>query len=128
MSDSQNLSIVRRLYESGMAPDVVAEIVATDFVFDITPGFPFGGVYHGWPDVAENSFGRLTPSYESFGPITEDFHATGNLVVVQGHYHAVSKSGQAGDIRFVHTWHVVDGHLTHLRQTTDSHIAHQLLS
>lgn len=45
MSDSPNLALVRRLYDSGMAPDVVAEVIDPDIVWDITPGFPYGGVY-----------------------------------------------------------------------------------
>ncbi|MGY4745631.1 hypothetical protein ACW9TO_47145, partial [Streptomyces sp. ATMOS53] len=48
MSDSPNLALVRRLYDSGMAPDVVAEVIDPDIVWDITPGFPYGGVYKTW--------------------------------------------------------------------------------
>ena len=42
----ENVVLVRKLYESGMDPDVVSEIVADDLVWDITPGAPWGGVYH----------------------------------------------------------------------------------
>jgi hypothetical protein len=48
MSDSPNIILIRRLYESGMAPEVNEELIAPDLVWDITPGFPYGGVYHGW--------------------------------------------------------------------------------
>jgi len=41
-----------------MAPDVVAEIIADDLVWDITPGAPFGGVYHGWDSASNDFFGR----------------------------------------------------------------------
>ena len=62
MSDSPNLALIRRLYESRMAPEVTAEIMAPDLVWDITPGFPNSGVYHGWDSVPNDFFG--TPHAE----------------------------------------------------------------
>ena len=75
MSDSPNITLVRRLYDSGMAPEVTAEIIAPDLVWDITPGFPNGGIYHGWDSVGRDFFGQMMPSYESFAPRAEQFFA-----------------------------------------------------
>ena len=66
MSDSPNATLVRRLYDSGMAPEVTAEIISPDLVWDITPGFPHSGIYHGWESVGRDFFGKLLPEYESF--------------------------------------------------------------
>ncbi|MDO5617302.1 nuclear transport factor 2 family protein [Kocuria sp.] len=126
--ESSNVALVRRLYESGMAPEVVAEVMAEDLVFDITPGFPFGGVYNGWPDVAENFFGRIMPELASYGPVTHAFHGSEDHVFVSGHYHAVSHAGQTADIRFTHDWTIKDGKLAQLIQSADSHVLQQLIA
>lgn len=71
MSDNADLALVRSLYDSGMAPEVTAEIISPDLVWDITPGFPSGGVYHGWESVGRDFFGSLMPNFASFGAVPE---------------------------------------------------------
>jgi ketosteroid isomerase-like protein len=109
-----------------MAPEVVERIVADDLVFDITPGFPFGGVYHGWADVGQNFFGRLAARV-TLAPVTEGFYAEGDQVIVLGQYHAVTPTGADADVRFVHTWTVTEGQMSTLRQTADRQVLHQLM-
>ncbi|MFE0521372.1 nuclear transport factor 2 family protein [Streptomyces sp. NPDC058954] len=125
MSDSPNLALVRRLYDSGMAPDVVAEVIDPGIVWDITPGFPYGGVYKTWASAGADFFGRLAPRFTSFGAVAEEFYDAGEHVFVRGHYHAVSKSGEEWDARFIHLWTVGNGKLTHLIQAADSHVVQQ---
>ncbi len=122
MSDV-NVTLVRRLYESGMAPQVVAEIVADDLVWDITPGAPWGGVYRGWPSVNADFFGQLLPHLGSFKAHPENYYGTEGTdrVFVTGYYIAERLSG--GDpvhVRFTHEWTIRDGKLAALRQTADS--------
>jgi conserved hypothetical protein len=126
----KNVALVRRLYESGMAPDVVAEIIADDLVWDITPGAPFGGVYHGWDSASNDFFGRLLPHLTSLTarPERYDGAESSDHVFVTGHYDAVRLSG--GDpvqVRFVHDWTIRDGRLAALRQTADSTTLHDAL-
>ncbi|MFE7276708.1 nuclear transport factor 2 family protein [Streptomyces sp. NPDC057623] len=128
MPDSPNIALVRRLYDSAMAPDVVAEVIDPGIVWDITPGFPYGGVYHGWASAGSDFFGRLAPGFAAFGGVGEEFYDAGDHVFVRGHYHAVSKSGEASDARFIHLWTVRDGKLTHLVQAADSHVVQQALN
>ncbi|MER7692475.1 nuclear transport factor 2 family protein [Streptomyces sp. NPDC097610] len=129
MPDSPNITIVRRLYDSGMAPEVTAEVMAPDLVWDITPGFPNSGVYHGWDNVAKDFFGVIMPSYESFGPVPGEFFADDdNHVFVYGHYHAETKSGNKADVRFIHLWTVRDGKLVRMQQAADSHILREALN
>ncbi|MFJ9714081.1 nuclear transport factor 2 family protein [Streptomyces sp. NPDC101234] len=125
MSDSTNLALVRRLYDSGMAPDVVAEVIDPDIVWDITPGFPYGGVYKTWASAGADFFARLAPNFSSFGAVAEEFYDAGEHVFVRGHYHVVAKSGQKSDARFIHLWTVAGGRLTHLIQAADSHVVQQ---
>lgn len=122
MSDSPNVALVRRLYDSGMAPDVVAEVIDPEIVWDITSGFPYGGVYKTWASAGGDFFGRLAPRFTSFGAVAEDFYDAGEHVFVRGHYHAVSKAGEESDARFIHLWTVGDGKLTQLVQAADSHV------
>ena len=129
MSDSPNTTLVRRLYDSGMAPEVTAEIISPDLVWDITPGFPHSGIYHGWESVGRDFFGKLLPTTSPSPATAEQFFATNDdHVVVLGHYHAVSKAGTEADARFIHLWTVRDGKLTHLRQAADSHVVREALN
>lgn len=129
MSESPNTALVRRLYDSGMAPEVTAEIIAPDLVWDITPGFPYSGVYHGWESVSRDFFGQLVPDYESFAAHAEQFFgADDDHVFVLGHYHAVGKAGTEADARFIHLWTIRDGKLAHLRQAADSHVVREVLN
>ncbi len=119
----ENVVLVRKLYESGMDPDVVSEIVADDLVWDITPGAPWGGVYHGWASVIDDFFGQLLPHLRSFKAHPETYHGVENedRVFVTGYYVATRLSG--GDpihVRFTHEWTIRDGKLAALRQTADS--------
>jgi ketosteroid isomerase-like protein len=128
MSDNANITLVRRLYDSGMAPDVTAEIMSPDLVWDITPGFPNSGIYHGWDSVAQDFFGPIMPNYDVFGARAEQFFADDdNHVFVLGHYHAETKTGNKADVRFIHLWTVADGQLAHLTQAADSHVLQQAL-
>jgi ketosteroid isomerase-like protein len=128
MSESQNIALVRRLYDSGMAPEVTKEVLAPDLVWDITPGFPNGGVYHGWDNVAKDFFGKMAPNYESFGAVPEEFYADDdNHVFVYGHYHAETKTGNKADVRFIHLWTLRDGKLARMRQAADSRLLQEAL-
>lgn len=128
MSESPNVALVRRLYDSGMAPEVTKEVLAPDLVWDITPGFPNGGVYHGWDNVAKDFFGKMAPNYESFGAVPEEFYADDdNHVFVYGHYHAETKTGNKADVRFIHLWTLRDGKLARMRQAADSHLLQEAL-
>jgi ketosteroid isomerase-like protein len=131
MSDSADIALVRRLYESGMAPEVTAEIMAPDLVWDITPGFPYGGINHGWENVAQNFFGRLSQHFDSFAAGAEEFYVDDEdhvFVFVVGHYHATPQGGSAVAIRFAHLWTIRGGKLARLIQTADTHILQQALA
>ncbi|MFI1034505.1 nuclear transport factor 2 family protein [Streptomyces sp. NPDC020951] len=128
MSDSPSLALVRRVYESRMAPEVTAEVMAPDFVWDITPGFPNSGVYHGWDSVAKDFFGKPMPNIESFGAVPQEFYADeAGHVFVYGHYHAETITGHKADIRFIHFWTVRDGKVVEMRQAADSHVIQEAL-
>jgi len=128
MSASANIALVRRLYDAKGDPAVVAEVMASDIVWDVTPGFPQGGVYTGLASVATDFFGPLYGQWDTFYAQGEQFWADAeDHVFVLGRYHGTTKAGTSATPRFIHVWSVRDGKLAHLRQAADSHVAHQAL-
>ncbi|MFC9978372.1 nuclear transport factor 2 family protein [Gordonia sp. NPDC127522] len=121
-----NERLVRELYESNGDPAAFEELAAPDLVWDITPGFPFSGVYTGPQGVVEY-FGQLMPAVDEWPTIVEDYFAAGDeRVFVTGHY-APTNDGETVQIRFVHEWTVEDGVLTGMRQAADSAIARDIV-
>ena len=128
MSNAKNLAAVRRLYDSGMAPEVVAEVVADNLEWNVTPGFPAGGVYAGWNAVGNDFFGTLLPQVQQWGAVPENFYGTDeDRVFVDGYYAVTSKAGNEYQVRFIHEWTVEDGTLVRMFQAADSQIAHQAI-
>ena len=128
MSESANTAVVRRLYESKGDPAVIQEVMAPDIVWDITPGFPGGGVYHGLDSVLNDFFGPVFERFESFYPVGEEFYADGDHVIALGHYEAATKTGVHARVRFIHLWTVRDGKLARLQQAGDSATAERALN
>ena len=128
-TDNANIALVRRLYDSRMTPEVSSQIIAPDLVFDVTPGFPGGGIYHGWADVGQDFFGSIMPSYDDFYAGAEHFYADDeNHVFVLGHYHATPKGKDEVQVRFIHLWTIRDGKLARMQQAADSYVLREALS
>jgi ketosteroid isomerase-like protein len=126
MPDSANIALARRLYDSRMAPEVTSEVMSPGLVWDITPGFPYSGIYHGWDSVGRDFFGRLVPDYESFYAEGERFYTDDDgHVTVSGHHHATPKGGDEVQVRFIHLWTVRDCKFAHLEQAADTYVLRQ---
>src|SRR4029450_7960435 len=75
MSDSPNISVVRRLYEARGNPDVIREVLARDIRWEVVEGFPYGAVYVGLDSVLHDflvacsrtltNSSRTAPSFSS---------------------------------------------------------------
>ncbi|WP_330276161.1 nuclear transport factor 2 family protein [Lentzea sp. NBC_00516] len=129
MPEPATIALARRLYDSNADPAVTKEIMSPDIVWDITPGFPFGGVYRGYHSMMNDFFGSLLPGFESFSARAEEYYATDDdHVFVVGHYHGETKAGKTADARFIHLWTVRDGKLAHLLQAADSHVLQEALN
>ncbi|MEU1669293.1 nuclear transport factor 2 family protein [Streptomyces sparsogenes] len=129
MSASDNIALVRRLYESQAAPAVLEEVIDPDIVWDITPGFPGGGVYKGFESVGRDFFGPLLERFDTFYPVGEEYYADEDgHVFVLGHYHCETKRSDRADARFVHIWTARDGRLVKLRQAADSLVVDRVLN
>ena len=128
MSESVDVALVKKLYDSGVDPAVMREVMSPDLIWDITPGFPFGGVYKGLDSVQNDFFGQLGPSVDSLTVNPEQYFDSGEgHVIVLGHYHVIN-GDRTQDVRFTHLWAVRDGRLASLTQVADSHLARQVIN
>jgi ketosteroid isomerase-like protein len=120
MPDSAAIAVVRRFYDAKGDPAVTREVLAADIVWDITPGFPGGGVYHGLDSVVNDFFGPLFGRFDTFSAVGEEFYGDGDHVTALGHYQGTTKTGTSVQVRFMHLWTVRDGQLARLQQAADS--------
>jgi ketosteroid isomerase-like protein len=128
MSESANIAVVRKVYKSKAAPEVLQEVMDPELVWDITPGFPDGGVYHGLESVGRDFFSPLMEKFDLLYPLGEEYFADAEgHVFALGRYHTVTRNGKSADVRFVHIWTARDGKLVKLQQAGDSLVLQQAL-
>lgn len=121
MSRTDNIAVVRRLYESAGSPEVVAELMAPDIVVDITPGYPNGGIYEGFENLMRDFFGPMFELFDwMFAEADTVVADDDNQVVVFGHYRGMTKGGVPVASRFAHLWTVENGRLVRQYQTADT--------
>ena len=129
MSASGNIALVRKMYEAKGDPAVLQEALDPEIVWDITPGFPGGGVYHGSESVGRDFFGPLHERFTSFQAVGEEYFADHDShVFALGHYHGVTKNGNSADVRFIHIWTIRDGKLVKLQQAADTLVVDRALN
>ncbi|MFC9455475.1 nuclear transport factor 2 family protein [Streptomyces sp. NPDC056983] len=130
MTDSQNLAVVRPMYTPGTPAEMFKEIIASDAVWDVSPGFlGIGGIHHGFDNVME-ALSRAAQNFEA--PLqaeAEAFYEDGDShVIATGTYNGVAKgTGNPVRVRFTHIWTVRGGQIARLRQTVDSLVLDQAL-
>ena len=84
-------------------------------------GVPYGGVYQGFGEIAENVFGPIGQDVRNFTATPEELLPIGDdRVLALGQYRGTTDQGPM-DIRFAHLWTVADGRISHFEQFTDTH-------
>ncbi|KIR65823.1 nuclear transport factor 2 family protein [Micromonospora haikouensis] len=128
MTSSANIDLVRELYANSGSPDVAAKLMDPNIVVDITPGYPYGGVFHGYESLMGDFFGPLFQLFGSMRAEADEIYADDQgHVFVLGHYHAVTKEGVEVASRFAHVWTVENGRLVREWQTADTAVLTQAL-
>jgi ketosteroid isomerase-like protein len=121
MSDSPNVSVVRRLYRARGNPEVVSQVLARDVRWEVVDGFPYGGVYNGLDNVLRDFFGRLFTDFDEFVADGSEFFESGEHVIALGSYSGrATKTGKRFTARFAHVWTLKDGLIVRLQQCADT--------
>ena len=89
MSDSPNVSVVRRLYQARGNPEVIRQVLASDVRWEVVDGFPYGAVYVGLDSVLRDFFGRLFTDFDEFVANGSEFFESGERVIALGSYSGV---------------------------------------
>src|SRR4030095_2797746 len=121
MSDSPDISVVRRLYEARGNPEVIREVLTRDVRWEVVEGFPYGAVYVGLDSVLRDFFGRLFTDFDEFVADGSEFFESGDRVIALGSSAGrARRSGKRFTARFAHVWTLQDGQIVRLQQCADT--------
>jgi ketosteroid isomerase-like protein len=121
--EEQSVEVARSVYEAfgkGDVPAVLGAMTA-DIEWYEAEGMPYGGVYHGGEEVAQNVFGPIVDDILDFAVTPEEFIASGSTVAVVARYSGTAKgTGSTLNLPAVHVWDVRDGKVARFRQFIDT--------
>ena len=121
MSDSPNVSVVRRLYQARGNPEVIRQVLASDVRWEVVDGFPYGGVYVGLERVLRDFFGRLFTDFDEFVADGSEFFESGDCVIALGTYSGrARRTGKRFTARFAHACTLQGGLIVRLQQCADT--------
>jgi ketosteroid isomerase-like protein len=121
MSDSPNVSVVRRLYQARGNPEVIRQVLASDVRWEVVEGFPYGAIYVGLDRVLRDFFGRLFTDFDDFVANGSEFFESGEHVIALGSYTGrVKRTGKRFTARFAHVWTLQGGVIVRLQQCADT--------
>ena len=121
MSDSPNVSVVRRLYQARGDPEVIRRVLASDVRWEVVDGFPYGAVYVGLDSVLRDFFGRLFTDFDEFVATGSEFFESGERVIALGSYSGRARTtGKRFTARFSHVWTLHEGLIVRLQQCADT--------
>jgi len=126
MSDTSQIALIKKLYAAMGDVNSFKLLLANDAEWDITEGFPKGGVYRGLNKTISDFF-PFTADFNEFYAKGDEYFDSGDHVIVLGHYFGVSKIGRKVKSRFAHFWTIRDGKVGRLQQTADTLLIAQAL-
>jgi len=126
MSDTSQIALIRKLYDARGNVNTFKSLLAHDLQYDITEGFPNGGVYRGI-DTVVNDFFKFLADFDEFYAKGDEYFESGDHVIVLGRYFGVTKKGRRAQARFAHFWTIRDGKVARLQQTADTLLIAQAL-
>ncbi len=99
------------------------EVLHPDVEFNVCPGWPNGGTFHGHDGVLQDFFPGAARAWERIRPEIDEVIGAGDTYVVRGHYAGVASGTQIPfSVEFVHIWRVADGRLISMHQIADTAI------
>lgn len=119
-----HLEIVKSTYEGKTSAENgknLQQHLAPDATWTEAAGFPYGGTYTGFEDIAKNVFSRLGSEWIDYKFVPEDYVAQGDKVVAYGTYSGTYKeTGNYFEARVAHIWKLRDGKIVSFEQFVDS--------
>lgn len=129
MTAAESTKLVQGFYDARGERAASDAVMSQDVVWDITPGFPYGGVYEGLDAVLTDFLGSTATIFSSMGARPDHFYTDDDgHVTVTGHYAATARNGQTAQVRFIHLWTITDGKISRLDQTADTAVVTRLLA
>src|ERR1700745_4373137 len=116
MSDTSQIALIRKLYAAMGDVNAFKSLLADDAEWDITEGFPKGGLYRGLNKTVSDFFPFLA-DFDEFYAKGDEYFESGDHVIVLGHYFGVSKIGRKEKSRLAHFWTDRDGKDVRRHQT-----------
>lgn len=122
--NTPNIRQIKALYRALSEKDTkaIGKLLVDEPMWNVSPGFPDGGVYLGMSEVFGNFYTKIRNRYRMFGALPETFIDGGDVVTVLGFY-KVEKSEEDSFklVRFAHTWKFdIDGRIKGVWQVADS--------
>ena len=122
---SQNLELVKALYNAFAQGDVPAVIAAMDPQIEWREADNFlyadGNPYVGPEAILQGVFARLGSEWDGFAAVPQQFHDAGDTVIATGRYGGTYKATHKSiDAQFVHVWTLVGGKLIRFQQYADT--------
>ena len=81
MAESNNMAIVRRFYSNLGSPEVLMELLSPTVEYDITDGFPYGGVYRGVESVFNVFFAKVLGDFGDWKTEMSELIDAGDRVI-----------------------------------------------
>jgi ketosteroid isomerase-like protein len=119
MSDASQIALIQKLYGAMGDVDKFLSLLRDDVEWDITVGFPNGGVHRGIDTVVSDFF-PFMEDFDQFYAEGDEYFASGDHVIALGRYFGVTKEGEKVESRFAHFWTIRDGKVARLQQTADT--------
>ncbi|MBX7551128.1 nuclear transport factor 2 family protein [Streptomyces sp. NPDC048665] len=115
-----NTDIVKRMYAAKGDMNVIRSVIAPDAQWDVTEGFPHGGVYNGLDSIV-NDFFSFFRDFDEFWAEGDEFWEVDDKVIALGRYQGKAKAtGDRFTSRFVHIYTLRNDKITRLQQTADT--------
>ena len=115
-------ALYKALHEKDEAS--IQKLLVDEPIWNVSPGFPYGGVYSGMSGVFGDFYAKLRKRYKKFGAVPETFIDGGDVITVLGFY-KFEKPGETAleSVRFAHTWKFdMAGRIKGVWQVADSAI------
>lgn len=122
--DTQNVKLVKAFYQAAKEKDgeTIAKLLVDEPVWNVSPGFPDGGVYRGLAEIFQSFYPSLLSRFHFFDAIPDVYIDGGDVVTVLGYYKFIKKEGESSKlVRFSHTWGIDNnGRIKGVWQVADS--------